>query len=247
MNHSYSISELSKDRFWIKTSSGKPLWLPLNHQNQGLSKQAVDLLLEDITYSNPDSDGSSNRPSNSLCYTIYGLMEQSLQFPVEDVSAIKKMIQWDRCYRLEPDPRWQYEQKKSIAEMIDFLKKNEIQWVDLRLNYSKTLEEMKENEDDEVPEDIVEIISSLYGKMSELQKFFVMVLYKFSLDVSITLPIMFVSGKIDIDQFIDGFMHFQYSAVEFSNAKQIKELKANNRQRILNGQSFLQIIGEDAR
>ena len=243
----YQLFETTKDRYWIKTIFGKPLWLPLNHRNQGLSKKAVDLLLEDIVFSNPDSDGSEVKPPNSMCYMLYGLMEQTLLFPIEDANSIEEMIQWDRCYRLEPDPRWQHEQKKSITCVIDFLKKNEIQWMDLRLNYAESLEEMKENDDDEVPADIVEIISSLYKKMSDLQKFFTLALDNFSMELSITLPILFVSGKITIDEFIDGFMHFQYSADEFSNAKQIKEWKANNRQRILNGQKFLQVIGEDAK
>ena len=247
MKIGYQIFETAKDRYWVKTASGKPLWLPLNHRNQGISKKAVDLLLEDIIFSNPDSDGSEVKPPNSICYMLYGLMEQTLLFPIEDANSIEEMIQWDRCYRLEPDPRWQHEQKKSIECVIDFLKKNEIQWVDLRLNYAESLEEMKENDDDEVPADIVEIISSLYEKMSDLQKFFVLVLYNFSMDLSITLPILFVSGNISIDEFIDSFMHFQYSADEFSNAKQIKEWKANNRQRILNGQKFLQVIGEDTK
>jgi len=243
----YQIFETAKDRYWIKTASGKPLWLPLNHRNQGLSKKAVDLLLEDIAYNNPDSDGSEVKPPNSMCYMLYGLMEQNLLFPIEDAKSIEEMIQWDRCYRLEPDPRWQHEQKKSVECVIDFLKNNEIQWVDLRLNYAESQEEMKENDDDEVPADIVEIISSLYEKMSDLQKFFVLVLYNFSMDLSISLPILFVSGNITIDEFIDGFMHFQYSSEEFSNVKQIKEWKANNRQRILNGQKFLQVIGEDTK
>ena len=242
----YKIFEISKDRYWIKTSSGKPLWLPLNHENQGLSKKAVDLLLEDIAFCHPDSNGSLEQPPSSMCYQLYSLMNQNNLFPVEAVSTIEDMIQWDRCFRLEPDPLWQHEQKLSIAGVIDFLKKNGIRWVDLRLNYSESLEEMKENEDDEVPEDIVKIISSLYEKMSDLQKFFVLVLYKFSMDVSITLPILFVSGEIDIDQFCDGFMHFEFSADEFADMEQIKEWKANNRQRILNGEKFLQIIGEGA-
>jgi len=244
MQNTYQIFEISKDYYWIKTSSGKPLWSPLNHQNQGLSKQAVDLLLEDIAFSHADSDGSLEQPPNSICYQLYSLMTHNNHFPVEDVATIRKMIQWDRCYRLEPDPRWQYEQKHSITGVIEFLKKNGIEWVDLRLNYSKTLNEMKSNDDDEVPEDIVEIISSLYGQMSDINKFFVLVLYKFSMDISITLPILFMSGKIDIDQFIDGFMHFQFSQDEFADMEQIKEWKANNRQRILNGQKFLQIIGK---
>jgi len=247
MKTGYQIFEPSKDRYWIKTASGKPLWLPLNHQNQGLSKKAIDLLLEDIAYSNPESDGSEAKPANSMCYMLYGLMEQTLMFPVEDAKSIQELIQWDRCFRLEPDPRWQHEQKKSIECVIDFLKKNGIEWVDLRLNYAESLEEMKENNDDEVPADIVEIISSLYEKMSDLQKFFVLVLYNFSMEVSVTLPILFVSGNITINEFIDGFMHFQYSTDEFSNPKQIKEWKANNRQRILNGQAFLQIIEEDTK
>ena len=182
-----------------------------------------------------------------MCYQLYSLINQNHLFPVEDVLAIRELIQWDRCYRLEPDPLWQHEQKQSIAGVIDFLKKNGIQWVDLRLNYSETIEQMKENEDDMVSKDIIDIISSLYEKLSDLQKFFVMVLYNFSMEVSVTLPILFISGNITIDEFIDGFMHFQYSADEFSNAKQIKEWKANNRQRILNGQKFLQVIGEDTK
>ncbi|MFZ4462497.1 MAG: hypothetical protein ACOYN5_01520 [Bacteroidales bacterium] len=247
METNYQIFETSIDRYWIKTASGAPLWLPLTHHNQGLPKKAIDLLLEDIIFSNPDSDGSEVKPSNSMCYMLYGLMEQTLLFPIEDAKSIEEMIQWDRCYRLEPDPRWQQEQKKSIECVIHFLKNNGIEWVDLRLNYAESLEEMKENDDDEVPADIVEFISALYEKMSDLQKFFVLVLYNFSIDLSITLPILFVSGHITIDEFINGFMHFQYSAEEFSNAKQIKEWKANNKQRILNGQKFLQVIGEDAK
>ena len=245
MQTGYQIFEISKDRYWIKTSTGKPLWLPLNHQNQGLSKQAVDLLLEDIIYS--DSDGISDRPSNSLCYTLYGLMGESQKLQVEKASTIKRMIQWDRCYRLEPDPIWQYEQKKSIASVINFLTKNGIQWVDLILNYSKTLKEMKKNEVDEVPEDIAEIISSLYGKMSDIQQFFTLILFYFSMDVSITLPVLFVIGEIDIDQFIDGFMHFQLSHEELMDSKGMKKWKAANKQRIMNAQKFLQIIEEETK
>lgn len=245
MTTNYQIFETTKDRFWIKTASGEPLWFPLNHHNQGLSKKAIDLLLEDIAYSNPESDSSEVKPPNSMCYMLYGMIEQNLHFQIKDAKSIREIIQWDRCYRLEPDPRWQHEQKKSIVGVIDFLKNSGIDWVDLRLNYAESLQEMKENDDDEVAANIAEFISSLYEKLSDIQKFFVLAFYNFSMSVSITLPILFVSGKIDIDQFIDGFMHFQLSQDEFSNKKQIKEWKANNRQRILNGQAFLQVIGED--
>ena len=40
MKTGYKIFEISKDRYWIKTASGEPLWVPLNHRNQGLPKKA---------------------------------------------------------------------------------------------------------------------------------------------------------------------------------------------------------------
>jgi len=245
MQTGYQIFEISKDRYWIKTSTGKPLWLPLNHLNQGLSKQAVDLLLEDIIYS--DSDGISDRPSNSLCYTLYGLMGESQKLQVEKASTIKRMIQWDRCYRLEPDPNWQNKQKRSIAGVTKFLNRSGIPWVDLRLNYSRTLKEMKESSDDRVPKNIADFIGSLYDKMSGIQRFFTLILFHFSMDVSITLPVLFVIGKIDIDQFIDGFMHFQLSHEELMDSKGMKKWKAANKQRIMNAQKFLQIIEEETK
>ena len=106
---------------------------------------------------------------------------------------------------------------------------------------------MKKNGDYKVPKNIADLIGSYFDKMSDIQRFFTLILFHFSMDVSITLPVLFVIGKIDIDQFIDGFMHFQLSHEELMDSKGMKKWKAANKQRIMNAQKFLQIIEEETK
>ena len=243
MQIGYSTYEIAQDRYWIKTSSGIPLHLHKDHNNYGLSKPAIDLLLKDIAFNYPEDAGKLEQPDKSLCYQIYQVSEEYPIIPALPDEFFEDMIQWDLCYRLASDPLWREEQKQHIQCVIDFINSNGAKWVDLMINGASDREEMTKWDVDKTPDDIVQLLFPLYRQMSDIQNNFTYVLYRFSVSVSITLPLLFVLGKIDIDQFVDAYYYLHPEGKD-DDPKKREQWKITDRQRILNGQEFIQIIGQ---
>jgi hypothetical protein len=113
----------------------------------------------------------------------------------------------------------------------------------MMVNGATDREEMKKWDVDETPEDIIQLLFPLYRQMSNIQNNLTYVLYRFSVSVSITLPLLFVLGKINVEQFVDAYYYLHPEAKD-DDPKKREQWKILDRQRILYGQEFIQIIGQ---
>jgi hypothetical protein len=243
MHKGYSTYEIAQDHYWIKTASGEPFHLHEDHKNYGLSKSAIDLLQKDIAFNYPDDDSKLEQPDKSICYQIYRILEDYPLIRSFQDDFFEDMVMWDSCYCLSSDPLWREEQKEHIQCVIDFIDNHGAKWVDLMVNGVADREEKKNWEVDKTPDDIVQRLFSFYRQLSEVQNIFVFALFDSSVRVSITLPLLFVLGKIDIDQFVDAYYYLHPDSKD-DDPKKREQWKITYRQRILYGQEFIQIIGQ---
>jgi hypothetical protein len=142
---------------------------------------------------------SNSELKESLGYClISSLMEY------EDANASAELeyideIQQERLFRFNPGPPLlQLEYKNTENIRAHFGDK----WVNLPLNYSNSIEEMQENDSSFVTEDTINEISLLVEQMSMAQKVTVNILYNLYDFFSITIPILWVAGKIGDEEFI---------------------------------------------
>jgi hypothetical protein len=106
---------------------------------------------------------------------------------------IQAVIQWDRVFRLNPGPVNLQLELSSVVKVLNFFDSN---YVNLELNYASSLEEMKLDGIEFVPKTIVKLLTELTNAMSSVERFAVQLLYNYFNEFSITLPILWVAGRI---------------------------------------------------
>ena len=116
-------------------------------------------------------------------------------------------IQWDRLFRMNIVPNGGDLELNSTKKARDFF---EDKWINFGLNYSQSIEEMKENGVQLVSEDIVNRINNLVDVMQFSHKIAVDILYNFFDYFSISIPILWVSGKINDEDYIAAYYVLQY-------------------------------------
>jgi hypothetical protein len=120
---------------------------------------------------------------------------------------ITEVVQWDRVFRLSPQP----EMLMNEVPAIQPLKKGlQAPWVDLPLNYSCSLEEMEENETGFVTDEIIAELEAIQAKFSWVDHVLSDILFNFSGRVSISTALLWVAGKIDASAFREVHHVFYY-------------------------------------
>jgi hypothetical protein len=134
----------------------------------------------------------------------YCLISTLLEFQPEQSFKLdlEKLIQWDRLFRFNPGPPLlplEYKNTQRIREHLgDY-------WVNLPLNYSDSLEDMAKNTSSFVPKETINEVSLLINKMSKAELVAVHILFNLFSEFSITIPVLWVSGKIGDEDFITSF------------------------------------------
>ena len=106
---------------------------------------------------------------------------------------ISEAIQYDRVYRLNPGPPMLLLELQVVEPLKKFLGDR---YVDLPLKYAQSIDEMKENEVPFVPNDIMKAFQELLSEFNEAENFAVELLFNYFNSFSITLPILWVAGKL---------------------------------------------------
>jgi hypothetical protein len=134
--------------------------------------------------------------------------------------ALLPIIHWDRLFRITPQPP-SLQNEMAVAESIKPLFASE--WKDLPLNYASNFEEIGEEGYGFVGEDIIMELNSMMADFDSIDSFVVDLLYQYIDRVSITIPILWVAGKISDALFVDAFRVFSFEQSIVPDSKKLKE------------------------
>jgi uncharacterized protein (TIGR02145 family) len=180
----YICNTSYKNSLVIETHLGNPY--------PGLSKNVAELLCADLN-SLPADHAIFGEYNVSLVYCV---LSTFIEAGGDFTSAVDLpfMIQWDRVFRLDPGPPHIQLQHNMIEKIKRYLKGK---WVDLPLNYSMSLEEMKENKVPQVPKNIIKELAILLNNLNDTENFAVDLLFNLFDRVSITTSVLWVAGILD--------------------------------------------------
>jgi len=164
----------------------------LGKQLPGYSEEVAQLLVEDLNTSKKE-DLKDEKYNTSLVYCVLSTIIEAGRDQVFEID-LPFTIQWDRAYRLTPGPPLRLQELNAITGIINFLGDN---WVDLPLNYSSSLEEMKNSDVPEVPKAIMEILDQKLKSLNNVEMFAVDLLFNLFQRVSITSAILWVAGILE--------------------------------------------------
>ncbi|MBA6151460.1 hypothetical protein [Gelidibacter maritimus] len=218
----YKREEIASNEYRVFGGDGKVL---KNHKNKpypNLSERASQNLIDDLNavnlknrelifQNNSEKDAlveiaahnRSNRELNqSLCYCVISTLMEYQEHNSTIELELELSIQWDRLFRLTPGPPYLLIELRNTAEAQEFFGQD---YVNLPLNYCQSVEEMEENKIELVPENTIKIVADLVQEMSMAEKVMVDILYNLFQYFSITIPILWVAGKIDDEAFIASY------------------------------------------
>lgn len=167
-----------------------------------LSDKASKILIDDL------NEIDSPELTKSFVYAVLSTMieYQETDKLTYDLN-IPVIIQWDRLFRFNPGPPLLQLEYNNTQKARDFLGSL---WVNNQLNYYSSIEEMKENNCELVPNTTIDRVQELVDEMFFSQQFTVELLYRFFGEFSITLPVLWVKDIISDKDLIEGSWVFQY-------------------------------------
>jgi hypothetical protein len=242
-----SFEILSADKSVLKNHNNKPF----PHLSENISRNLISDLnaiatkyyklpereeeIEKVTFSNflATITGEELRQSFGYC-----LLSSLIEYQNENIGfelEIANQIQWDRLFRLNSSSTLGILELNATKKARDFL---DCGLVNFGLNYSQSIEEMKENGVQMVSEDIVNRINNLVDVMQFSHKIAVDILYNFFDYFSISIPILWVSGKINDEDFIAAYYVLQYGV----DIHEIDEEAYEEPQFLMNRLLFLKTI-----
>lgn len=180
----YVCNSIYKDSPVIETHRG--------NLYPALSRDVAELICDDLNLLSVEQT-SFDKYNLSLVYCVLSTLIEA-KGNIDFAEELSFTIQWDRVFRLDPGPPHNLLELKSIEKIISFL---ESKWVDLPLNYSISLEEMKERNTPEVPENIINEFSQLTNQFNQVEIFAVDLLFNLFKRVSISSSILWVAGLLN--------------------------------------------------
>jgi hypothetical protein len=147
------------------------------------------------------------RESFAYCFlsTLMEYEEQQMDLEL----AFEDQIQWDRLFRLNASSDTGSLELNKTKKARDFFTGK---WKNFGLNYSESLEEMNANEVEFVSDVIIADIQPLVASMDISKRVAVNILYNFFEYFSISIPILWVSGKITDEDFVSSYWALQFGA-----------------------------------
>lgn len=209
MANRFSLKEDSSGMFRIVQDNGSELQ---NHRQKiypPLSEPIANALCTDFNEiftaeNNVEADQFNDLLRNSFGYCVISTMmhanERSFELDIET------SVQWDQVFRLNPGPPLLLSELSVLEKPKEQLKS---EWVNLTLNYSSSIEEMKENEDEFVPEEIIQELNSIIREFQPAELFTVELLTHY-FRFGITIPILWIAGKIDDETLVKVYSVFTH-------------------------------------
>ena len=223
----YTRKELKADSFEVLSADKSVLKnhndIPFPYLSENISRNLISDLNAIATkyYKLPEYNEEIEKVTfNNLVATISGeelrqsfgycLLSSLIEYQNENIGfelEIVNQIQWDRLFRLNSSSRLIILELNATKKARDFL---DCGLVNFGLNYCHSIEEMKENGVQFVSEDIVNRINNLVDVMQFSHKIAVDILYNFFDYFSISIPILWMSGKINDEDFIAAYYALQF-------------------------------------
>jgi hypothetical protein len=121
---------------------------------------------------------------------------------------IEPVIHWDRLFRLSPQPEHQIYEAAIVTQIKSSIYSS---WADLPHNYCSSAEEMEHEGIDFINQEIIKELTEITSDFDQLDIFCVDLLFQFTEQFSITLPILWVAGKISNEDFVNIFSVFVHN------------------------------------
>lgn len=218
-NNTFEV--LGSDGSTLKNHNGKPY--PILSEN--ISRNLIGDLnaICDIRYKTDEgSKVSEEAPYNNvltriseqelresfafcLLSTLMEYEEQQMDLELE----FEDQMQWDRLFRLNVSSDTGSLELNKTQKARDFFTGK---WKNFGLNYSQSLEEMNANEVEFVSDVIIQDVKKMVDSLTISKKVAVNILYNFFEYFSIVIPILWVSGEINDDDFISSYWALEFGA-----------------------------------
>ena len=210
---------LEADGTVLKNHNGKPY----PHLSENISRNLTEDLNEIASkyYKVPNSEdeveealfnnvlarvsGEEKRQSFGYCLLSSLIEYQDARLDVE--IDVEMQIQWDRLFRMNSIPNGGELELNANQKARDFFENN---WQNFDLNYCQSFEEMEASEVKFVSEELDKTVRGLVDELAFSHKIAVDILYNFFDYFSITIPVLWVSGKINDEDFIAGYYALNY-------------------------------------
>ena len=140
----------------------------------------------------------------------YCLISSLIEYEEQQMGAqldVYEQLQWDRLFRLNPDENGGTLELEATEKARAYFGSN---WRNFGLNYCDGFNEMEENGVELVSDEIIEQLEALVAELHISQKVAVNILHNFFDTISITLAILWVSGKINDEEYIKSFYALNY-------------------------------------
>lgn len=219
MNHVvYFIIEKHDSQFFVcdNRSNSSIVQTHLSTSFPGLPKDVAELLCEDLN-TLPAAEIKSGNLTASLVYCVLSTLSEAEPDAMFEID-LPFFIQWDRAYRLNPGPPHIQVEYSIISKIISFHKGD---WVDLPLNYCRSLEELEQEGTPKVPEEIVNNLQQVLSAFNRVERFAADLLFNSLYRVSISAVILWVAGIIDNMELqkICAVLFYEKDSLDFSKSE----------------------------
>jgi hypothetical protein len=222
----YKRKEINENLFEVIGLDGTTL---KNHNEKAypnLSENISRNLIGDLNataekYTEKESNAKSNEEALNILLTrvcgdmlresfAYSLISSLMEYEEQQMDAqleIYEQLQWDRLFRLNSAENGGILELAATEKARAFFGNN---WRNFGLNYCDGFNEMEGNGVELVSDEIIEQAEVLLAELHISQKVAVDILHNFFDTISITLPILWVSGKINDEDYINSFYALNY-------------------------------------
>jgi hypothetical protein len=144
---------------------------------------------------------------NSFVYCVLSTLQESEAISHKFENSCEPFIHWDGCFRLDPNPRISIFQNESILSLHSFLNND---WVNLPLNYSTDIEEMRINETPFVPNSIIDKMNSLIQSFNQAELISIDILNQQFEGKNYCMSALWVANLVSNEALIKSGLHFGY-------------------------------------
>lgn len=205
---------LGSDGSTLKNHNGKPypilsenisrnLIRDLNHICEKYYKtDENDQIKDEILFNNVLARLSGEELRESFAYCLLSTLMEYEEQQMDLELEFEDQMQWDRLFRLNVSSDTGSLELNKTQKARDFFNGK---WKNFGLNYYQSIEEMHENEVEFISDEIIQDIQPLEASMDISKRVAVNILYNFFEYFSITIPILWVNGKITDEDFISSY------------------------------------------
>ncbi len=213
----YRITDAPGAGYLICDAAGSTIATHLGTPYVPLSEKVAACLCRDLNeiaaeYAGEGDAGSltADRLRESFGYCLLSTIIESVKGDSfgRAPADIAEVVQWDRVFRLSPQPEMLMNEVPAVQPLKKSLK---AAWTDLPLNYSRSLEEMEEEETGFVSDEIIAELNAIQEGFSWMDHTLADILFNFSGRTSITSVLFWLAGKITSSAYRELHHVFYYS------------------------------------